>query len=344
MTRRQFLPAAAMAAASAAEPIRTGILGTQHSHLTSKMKAMLETPDYKIVAACEPDEASRRRRQADPQFRNIPWVPEAELLADPSIRFVLVECKVWEAIAWGRKVIAAGKHLHLEKPPSPEMAPFRELVEEARRKKLAIQLGYGYRFDDAIGAALDAAKNFWLGEVQLVRATMNSDRDAAQRAIEARYPGGAMFELGGHMIDRIVELLGRPRDVRAWIRHDTSVKDTLADNTLAVLEYEKALATISIHAKMAGAGQHRSFEVIGTDGTFFIQPISGTRLMRAHMRKAQGPYRAGWQEIQVPAQQGDVREFEDLARAIRTGQPLRYSYDHELLVHETLLRASAHAS
>jgi predicted dehydrogenase len=344
--RRHLLRTAGLAAAAKAKgapgPIRTAILGTQHSHLTSKMKAMLDSPDYQVAVACEPDAAARKRREADPQFKNVRWVSEEELLGDASIQFVLVECKVWEAIGWGRKVIAAGKHLHLEKPPSPDLPPFRELVEEARRKKLCVQMGYGYRFDQAISAAIEAARKGWLGDVLMVRATMNSDRDAAQRAIEARYPGGAMFELGGHMIDRVVDLLGRPRDVRSWIRHDTKVDDTLADNTLAVLEYPKTLATVSITASMAGAGQHRSFEIIGSDGTFFIQPIAGPRTLRVHMRSARGTYRAGWQEMQVPPQPGDVMEFQDLARAIRAGEPLRYSYDHELLVHETLLRASGH--
>jgi hypothetical protein len=35
-----------------------------------------------------------------------------------------------------------------------------------------------------------------------------------------------------------------------------------------------------------------------------------------------------------------VVDFEELARAIRSGEPLKLSYNHELLLHETLLRAS----
>jgi hypothetical protein len=35
-----------------------------------------------------------------------------------------------------------------------------------------------------------------------------------------------------------------------------------------------------------------------------------------------------------------VPDFAELARAIQNKQPLKHSYDHELLLHETLLRAS----
>jgi len=66
---------------------------------------------------------------------------------------------------------------------------------------------------------------------------------------------------------------------------------------MAVMEYDKSLAVISTAARMPNSGAHRSFELIGTDGSFFIQPISGERTMRVNMRQARGPYRQGWQEI-----------------------------------------------
>ena len=92
---------------------------------------------------------------------------------------------------------------------------------------------------------------------------MNSDRDAEQRATEAHYKGGGLFELSGHVIDRVVEVLGRPETVKSWLRHDTSTPDKLADNNVAIFEYDKALAVITQSAKMSGAGDHRSFEILG---------------------------------------------------------------------------------
>jgi predicted dehydrogenase len=274
-------------------------------------------------------------------YQGLRWVSEEELLADSSIHLIVVECRVWEALPWGKKVIAAGKHLHLEKPPGNEWAPFKELVEEARRKNLLLQTGYMWRGHEGINAALDAARNGWLGEVYLLRGTINSDRTPEGRAIEARYRGGSFFELGGHLVDRAVELLGRPKRVHSFLRHDTSFPDKLADNTLAVLEYDRALAVISSAARMYGSDQHRSFELIGTEGSIMVQPVETSKpKMRVAMRKAQGPYKAGWQEIDLPPQPRYAGDFQELARALKSGQPLKLSYDHELLVHETLLRAA----
>lgn len=325
---------------AAAGPIRTGFLGTKHSHTTGKLKAVQDNPAYQVAGICENDAAAKTKAQADSKFQGLRWMSEAELLADRNIDLVVVECNVWEAIPWGRRVIDAGKHLHLEKPVGNEWAPFKSMVEEARRKKLYFQTGYVWRCHDGVNAALEAARKGWLGEVYMVRGTMNSDRDHSEREKEARYKGGGLFELAGHVIDRTVDLLGRPKKVQSWLRHDTSVADSLKDNNLTVFEFDKALAVITQSAKMSGSGDHRSIEFIGTDGTFIVNPEAGPPRMRVNMRKAQGPYKAGWQEITLPPQPRFVGDFQELARAIQSGSALHLSYDHELLVQETLLRAS----
>ena len=340
LARRDLLIAAAGAAAGPAAPprIRTGLLDTMHSHLVGKLRVMLDSPDYEVVSVCEPDPALRARRQNEAIFQGLQWVSEEQLLADSSIQLIVVESDVANAVPLGRKVIAAGKHLHLEKPPAHQMAPFRELVEEARRRRLLVQLGYIWRFHEGIRRAMEAARNGWLGEVYMMRGTINTDVTAEARPALERYRGGMMFELGCHLIDRAVDFWGRPKATRAWLRHDSGVPGTLADNTLAVMEYDAGLAVITCSGRMAGAGPHRSYELIGTDGAFQIQPVEPGTLLRVMMRQARGPYQAGWQEISLPAQPRYVGDFRDLARAIQTGQPLRYSYDYELLLEETLLR------
>lgn len=334
MDRRTFIHKSGVAllassgASAAATKIRTGMLGTGHSHYSGKLKALKESPDYDVATVVELSDTADTER----------------LLRDPSIQLIVVECRAWEAVPWGRKVVEAGKHLHLEKPPGNDWRAFQALMTEARRQNLRVQLGYLWRWHDGLVGAIDAAKKGWLGDVFMVRGTMNSDRGPEEREIEGHYKGGGMFELSGHVIDRIVELLGRPKVVKSWLRHDTKVADKLADNNLAVLEYDSALAVVTQSAKMAGAGDHRSFEILGTDGSFILTPESNPPRMRVHMRTARGPYKAGWQEIVLPPQPRFVGDFKELARSIQSGHPLKHSYDHELLLQETLLRASGEMS
>ncbi len=339
--RRRFLAGAIAAQALAAGGrVRTGILGVEHSHLGGKLQAMYGNPDYEVVSVCEPNEATRRARSGDKALSRLRWVSMDEMLADRTLDLIVFEGEVKDAVPFGKRVIEAGKHLHLEKPPTNRMEPFRELVELARKRNRLLQLGYLWRFHAGTTAAIEACKEGWLGDLLMIRATIDSDRGADQRAVEARYPGGSMFELGGHMIDRVVAALGRPATVRHWLRHDTSVKDTLKDNTLAVFEYASTLAIIASSSKVSNVERHRSFEAIGADGSVMVQPMEPAPVIRIDMREDRGPYKKGTQEIALPPQPRFIKDFEELGRAIRTGRPLQYSYNHELLLHETLLRAS----
>jgi predicted dehydrogenase len=132
--------------------------------------------------------------------------------------------------------------------------------------------------------------------------------------------------------------------VKSWLRHDTSTPDKLADNNVAIFEYDKALAVITQSAKMSGAGDHRSFEILGTDGSFVLNPETNPPRMRVNRPKPHGAYKECWQDINLPPQPRFVGDFKELARAIKSGQPLKHSYDHELLLQETLLRASGELS
>ncbi len=336
MTRREWLGGVASVAAAQKRPIRVGFLGTGHSHFAGKFDAIKNSGRYEIAGIARAGDEVK----ADRKYEGVRWLSEEELLGDARTQLVVVECRVWEAIEWGRKVIAAGKNLNEEQPVGNDWRAFQELVEEARRRRLLLQTGYVWRWHAGIRAAIEAAQKGWLGEVLMVRGTMNADRSAAERAIEARYRGGGMFELSGHVIDRMVELLGRPKAVKSWLRHDTNERDTLADNNVAVLEFERALGIVTQTAKMAGATDHRSFEVIGTDGTVVVNPEANPPRMRVHVRTARGPYRAGWQEMTLPPQPRFVGDFAELARAIESQSALELSYDHELLLQETLLRVS----
>lgn len=333
--------AAASPLRAANDRIRAAVLGTGHAHAAAKLQALLNLPDlYEVAGVAEPDPAARRRAQEQSLYRQVRWLEPEELLGDASIRVVAVETEVWNLLPWGRKVVMANKHLHLDKPPSHQLTPFRELVEAARRRKCLLQTGYIWRFHQGIRAALEAARQGWLGQVYLMRGVIDTDLKPEQRESLARYRGGMMFELGCHLVDRLVDLWGRPRQVHNWLRHDSDIPDHLADNTLAVFEYDQGVGVISSAARTPSPTPHRSFELTGTAGSIVIQPIEPGHRMQVNLREARGPYRAGPQEIQMPAQVRYLGDFRELARAIHSGQPLEFSYDYELLVQETLLRAS----
>ena len=53
---------------------------------------------------------------------------------------------------------------------------------------------------------------------------------------------------------------------KCWLRHDTTVPDKLADNNLALFEFDKALGVITQAAKMAGCSKRGFMEIAGRPG------------------------------------------------------------------------------
>jgi predicted dehydrogenase len=185
---------------------------------------------------------------------------------------------------------------------------------------------------------LEAARKGWLGDIYLVRGTINTQIPGERRPDWAEFKGGALFELGCHLIDPMVRLLGRPEKVTPSLNKHGNFTDTLADNTLAVFEYPKALAVISSSTLQPAAGPHRSFEILGTRGTVRINPIEPPG-MQVDLSAAAGPYQKGSQVVKLPEYKRYVAEFAELAQAIREKKTLSTTPEEERLVQETLLRA-----
>ena len=63
-----------------------------------------------------------------------------------------------------------------------------------------------------------------------------------------------MFEMGCHLIDLVVGILGKPETVTPFLQHAGADADGLADNTLAVFRYPRAMASV----KSSTTGGRRS--------------------------------------------------------------------------------------
>jgi predicted dehydrogenase len=230
-------------------------------------------------------------------------------------------------------------HVHLDIPAGESLASFKELLDEAARRKLTVQMGYMFRYNPAFRFCFQAVRDGWLGEVFELHGVMSKKVDAAARRELSRYPGGSMFELGCHLIDAVVSVLGKPTTVTPFARR-TDTSDNLADNQLAVFEYPLATATIRSTLVEPHGGARRQFTVCGTQGTVDIRPLEPPRLMLS-LEKAQGEYKAGVQEVSLPKLAGRYDgDFLDLAKIIRGEKASDFPPSHDLAVQEAVLLAS----
>jgi predicted dehydrogenase len=326
--RRGFLLGmAGTAAAAPGRRIRIAFLGVSHSHARAKVDIARRSDRWDLAGVWEPDPQVAGRFKAD----GLALLERDKLLGDSSIEVVAVESEVRDHASLAKLGLEAGKHVLVEKPPADTMEALRGLLDLAEKRRRILQVGYMWRYHPGINAALDAAKQGRLGDVYQVRGTIHTSIAPAMRLELARFRGGQMFELGCHLIEPMVRLLGRPDRVTPVLRKHGGYQDGLVDNTMAIFEYPRALATITSASMHPGAGPLRSFEILGTKGTAVVQPLEPPELT---FHLAAGP-----QKQPLPEYRRYVDEFAALAAAIRDGKPLVTTPEQELLVQETLLRA-----
>jgi predicted dehydrogenase len=328
---------AATAAGSGKERIKVGQIGVGHAH-AGKLSVYRESPDYEVVGVVEPDPELRKRAEGSPTYRGLRWLTRDQLLATPGLRAVLVETRVRDLLDNAEACVAAGLHVHIDKPAGESLPQFRRILDAAAKKKLLVQMGYMYRYNPAVVLLRDFLRKGWLGEVFEVHAVMSKVVSPADRKRLVEYRGGMMFELGCHVLDLVVGVLGTPKEVAAFNRHSSALADGLLDNMLAVLGYPRAMATVKSTALEVEGFDRRHLAVCGTEGTFHIQPLDNPSA-RVSLSLPRGEYRKGTQEVKFPKYTRYVDDAADMARVIRGEKETDFPYEHDLAVQETLLRA-----
>ena len=199
-------------------------------------------------------------------------------------------------------------------------------------------MGYMYRYNPAVVLLREFLKKGWLGEVFEVHAVMSKVVSPPERKRLARVPGGMMFELGCHVLDLVIGVLGKPKEVAPFSRHSPRLDDELLDNMLAVLAYPRAIATVKSSALEVEGFDRRHLVVCGTEGTFHIQPLDNPAA-RVSLSRARDGVQKGTQDVKFPKYARYVDDAADMARVIRGEKASDFSYEHDSTVQETLLKA-----
>jgi predicted dehydrogenase len=318
-------------------PIKIGQIGVGHAH-ASKLSVYRSSADYEVVGMVESDPVLREQAKSQEVYRDLPWMTQEQLLNVSGLQVVLVETKVNDLLDTAEACVQAGKHIHLDKPAGDSLSQFERVLKFAEQQKLLVQMGYMYRYNPAVVLLRQFLKQGWLGDIFEAHAVMSKVVSGSDRKNLAEFRGGMMFELGCHILDLVVGVLGEPKQVSAHSQHASAIQDGLADNTLAVLSYPRALATIKSSAMEVDGSARRHLVVCGTEGTFHIQPLDNPSA-RVSLSSARDKYKKGTHELTFPKYVRYVDDAADMARILRGEKPSDFSYQHDLAVQRTLLKA-----
>ncbi|MCB1077679.1 MAG: Gfo/Idh/MocA family oxidoreductase [Verrucomicrobiae bacterium] len=349
-SRREALSiasSAGIAAASSATfgqgrgtPLKYLQVGTTHAH-ADKIAVYRESPDWEVVGVVEPDEKRRDAIKDTKNYQGLPFLTLEQGLNIPGLKAVGIETDVKDLLRHAELAIDAGFSIHLDKPAGESLHHFRRILGKADKAGLTVQMGYMFRFNPAVQFMRECLKKGWLGEPFEVHTVMSKVvPPGPSRQGLADFPGGIMFELGGHVVDLVVGVLGRPDRVTAYPRRTvTDAGDSLVDNMLSVFEYPKATATVKSTAVEVEGGARRHFVVCGTEGTCHIQPLDRPSVKLA-LSQPRDSHKKGYQEIPFePPYRRYVGDAADLAAILRGEKESEWNSEHDLAVQESLLLA-----
>jgi len=175
---------------------------------------------YTLAGVCTRSEASAQAAAKDGGFTKA-YTRVEDLVSDPSIQ--VVDC-VLPNDAHKDAVIAvlkAGKSIYCEKPLALSGTEARELAVVAAKSKGKLGMTFNYRFVPAIQKARKLIESGALGEIYRYHAEylhtgyQDASRPLSWRMKMAESGGGAIMDLGSHVIDLVRFLVGEFEEVSA---------------------------------------------------------------------------------------------------------------------------------
>jgi len=319
--------------------------GTKHGHAEGVLSVMLENDDVEVKGVFESD----KERVELLKKRNIyPWNQvkffdrKEEILSDSTILAVASEGLNIESLPQTHEILLSGKHVFYDKPAGEDLHLFKLSIEIAKRQNLLLQMGYMFRNHDGFKKIASIVFNGEIGRIFQIRANMSTNLTPEDEQPISRHTGGILYDLAGHMIDQIVYLLGRPNTTKSFLRQDISQQKQFSDNTLCVLEFEHAIATVDINSRTINHIKSRRFEVYGDKGSLILEPFEPAEYLRMSFKSSdkylgineEYPYKL----IPLKDKPRYVENFESFIKTIKGEQKSDRTLEHELLVQETLLR------
>jgi predicted dehydrogenase len=233
------------------------------------------------VATSRPETAQKAAQEIGCPF----WTADyRELLARDDVDIVDVctpnDLHFEEVMAAAR----AGKHIYCEKPLSLSLAEGRQMVEAARCAKVKGQVTFNFRFFPALFRARELVEEGFLGRVFSFRGRyyrssyIEENKPLSWKLRKETSGGGALFDLGSHVVDLLYSLLGEFSAVQAnletLIRErplspGSSQKAAVDVDDLAFLHLRTAggaPGVVEVSRLATGITNDLSFEIYGEKG------------------------------------------------------------------------------
>ncbi|GAA4524824.1 Gfo/Idh/MocA family protein [Amycolatopsis samaneae] len=201
--------------------IGVALVGLGDIALRAHLPALLRNPEVTVAALVDPDPA--RRALAAAHARAPVAKDVREVLADPSVRGVVLATPPWVTAGLIAQVAGSGRFVLAEKPVATSLEAGEKLLALPEEQLRRVQAGLTYRHDPALELLGEWLRSGLLGSPLLVRAHIYDERRDpadpahARRVEETLRHGLPLVHEGAHVFDWFRLLFGAPERVDdAW--------------------------------------------------------------------------------------------------------------------------------
>jgi predicted dehydrogenase len=267
--------------AGAGNMLRIGIIGTGGISAVH-LRGYLEFPrECRIVALCDavPDRAEERKAQFGLTDAHV-YDDPATMLAAEALDVVSIATPPSTHARLAVDALRAGVNVLVEKPMAPSVEECDAMLAAERESGKLLSVVAQNRFRDDMATLKEALDSGLIGTVSHAQISSawwrgRSYYDLWWRGTWASEGGGCTLNHAIHHIDLALWMLGRPRSVTAVltnVQHDNS---EVEDLSVAILQYERALAELT-----SSVVHHGEEQAIVVQGEFakVAQPWSVTAM------------------------------------------------------------------
>jgi predicted dehydrogenase len=320
-----------------AEALRVGLLGYGLAGRVFHAPLIAATPGLRLDAIVTRD--PQRREQARQHFPDARLVDDAdELWRTPEgLDLVVVATPNRQHVPMARAALAAGLPVVVDKPLAPTAADARALVEEAARRGVPLTVFQNRRWDGDFLTARALVERGELGRVLRFESRFERFRPTIKPGWRERAgteeAGGALFDLGAHLVDQAVQLFGTVERVYAEVDRRRAGAEVDDDAFVALTHANGVHSHLWMGAITAQLGPR--LRVLGDRAGYTTY---GLDVQEAALHDGGRPDQPGWGE--VPPERygllgvdGDLRPtptapgayqsfYAQVAAALRDGTPM----------------------
>src|SRR2546430_2143027 len=200
--------------------IGTGFMGKAHC-FAYRAVAGIFPGSLRPVLQSVADINGKAAEQAAKQFGFLRWRTDwRALVEDPDIEIVSITTPNVLHREMALAAVAAGKHVHCEKPIAPNAAAASDMMEAAEAAEVVTQVGYNYLRNPILKLARAMVAGGELGDITGFRGVHAEDYMADPEIpygwrVDPSGGGGAIADIGSHIIGLARFLIGPISEVIA---------------------------------------------------------------------------------------------------------------------------------